>query len=232
MSLFTTTTIQCADCETVTDFEAAGSVNADRRPDLRAAILNNSFQVVACPSCGAAMRLEPLFNYLDMELGLWLAAYPARRIGEFMEVEGEVRALFDHSYGAGATASAQEVGAALRPRLAFGWPATREKLLLAQVGLNDTSVELLKLDLMRRLPEAPFQPGVELRLVDVGEDALTFIWLDNDTEEVLQEFEVDRALLQDIESNADAWADIRAAVTGGMFVDMQRLYLDAAEDAA
>ena len=60
MSLFTTTTIECTACETTSDFQAAGSVNADRRPDLRGEILDNVFQTVACPKCGEPLRLEPL----------------------------------------------------------------------------------------------------------------------------------------------------------------------------
>ncbi|NEK24102.1 hypothetical protein GV827_17075 [Sulfitobacter sp. JBTF-M27] len=232
MSLFTTTTIECSECQTTSDFQAAGSVNADRRPDLRDDILNNSFQSVNCPSCDAEMRLEPLFNYLDMEFGLWLAAYPPRQITDFRTLEKEVQALFDESYGAKATPSAQEVGADLRPRLTFGWPATREKLLLRKSGLDDVSIEMLKLDLLRRVPEAPLQAGIELRVVDVAPDTLTLVWIDMMTEDVSQQIEVDRALLLEIEANPEGWNPIRTDLTKGMFVDMQKLYMGVGQDAA
>ncbi|KIN70286.1 CpXC domain containing protein [Sulfitobacter noctilucae] len=232
MSLFETTTIQCPACATTSDFEAAGSVNADRRPDLRDAILDNTFQNVTCPSCGEAMRLEPVLNYLDVELGLWLAAYPPRQIGDYLALEDQVQGLFDESYGAAASEAAQTVGASLRPRLTFGWPGTCEKLLLQQHGLDDVAIELLKLDLLRRLPEAPLRPGVELRVERVSEAGFDFIWIETASEDILQRFQAKRALLSEIEANPDGWAPLRSSLTQGLFVDMQKLYLGAGRDAA
>ena len=232
MSLFSTTTITCTNCEEKTDVEAAGSVNADRRPDLREAILDNSFQTLACPSCGETLRLEPMFNYLDVGSGLWLAAYPPRQLGEFVTLTETVRGLFDESYGPEATQSAQEVGAELTARLTFGWPAAREKVLLCQEGLDDVTIEMLKMDLLRRLPDVPLRPGIELRVVGVSETALDCVWTQIDTEEVMQEFEVSRDLLAEIENNPEAWAPLRASLDKGMFVDMQKLFLDVDQDAA
>ena len=232
MSLFETTTIQCPACDTTTEFEAAGSVNADRRPDLRDAILDNSFQNVRCPSCGEAMRLEPVVNYLDVELGLWLAAYPPRQIGDYLALEDQVKGLFDESYGVAASDAAQTVGAGLLPRLTFGWPGTREKLLLRQHKLDDVAIELLKLDLLRRLPEAPLRPGVELRVAGVSDDGFDFVWIETASEDVLQRFKASMALLDEIEGNPDGWAPLRASLTKGMFVDMQKLYLGEGRDAA
>jgi hypothetical protein len=232
MSLFTTTMIDCSDCQAVFDFQAAGSVNADRRPELRDAILDSSFQTVVCPSCGASTRLEPLFNYLDVASALWLAAYPPGAMGNLVAIETEVKALFDESYGTNATPAAQGVGDILNARLTFGWPATREKVLLRQNDLEDVSIEMLKLDLLRRLPEAPLRPGVELRVMDVSQEMLSFVWTVADTEEILQEFEASRQLLQEIEANAEGWAAVRTDLTAGMFVDIQKLYLDLGQDAA
>lgn len=232
MSLFQMTSIQCPVCDTLTDFDAAGSVNADRRPDLRDQIAENTFQTVTCPSCGEAMRLEPMFNYLDVSLGLWIGAYPPRQLGEYGSLEDQVKVLFAQSYGPDAAESAQEVGALLHARLTFSWPAIREKLLLRQSELDDVAIEMLKLDLLRRLPDAPLRPGVELRVIEVTEDTLGFVWVESDSEEVLQNFECSRALLSSIESNAEGWAPLRASLSEGMFVDMQKLYLDAGEDAA
>ncbi len=232
MSLFETTSVTCPTCATTTDFQAAGSVNADRRPDLREEILNNSFQAVSCPSCGQALRLEPVVNYLDVENGLWLAAYPPREIGEYLALEDRVQTLFDESYGPDASDAAQGVGALLRPRLTFGWPGTREKVLLQMHGLDDVTVEMMKLDLLRRLPQAPLRPGVELRVTEVKDDALSLVWIETASETVLQFFEVKRALLDSITADPQGWHDIRASLTGGLFVDMQKLYLGAGRDAA
>jgi endogenous inhibitor of DNA gyrase (YacG/DUF329 family) len=232
MSLFKTISITCPACDTPSEFEAVGSVNADRRPDLRAQILDNSFQTLDCPNCGAATRLVPDFNYLDMELGLWIAAKGPQALEDYLAQEDAAAALFDQSYGPQATAAAQEVGSDLTPRLTFGWPALREKILLRQAGLEDVVIELLKLDLLRRLPEAPFGPGIELRCVAVAEESLEFLWLEAASEADLGGFAADRALLREVEENPEGWAALRASLTDGLFVDMQKLYIGEGRHAA
>src|ERR1700759_2618037 len=64
MSLFSTTQLQCPKCQQMTSREGVGSLNADRRPDLRQQILDGTFQIVECSHCGHTFRLEPDFNYV------------------------------------------------------------------------------------------------------------------------------------------------------------------------
>lgn len=232
MSLFSQMNVQCPNCNATQNIAGVGSVNADRRPDLRAAILDDTFQIVTCDACGHAFRLEPLFNYLEVNKGLWIAAMPGREMPEFLDVEDQTTATFDVSYGVKAPAAAAEIGRDLRPRLTFGWPAVREKLVIDGLGLDDVIVEMLKLDLMRRLPEVPLAPGTELRLTGGGEDSLNFAWIETVSEDVTQSFTVDRALYDEIAGNAAGWAKIRARLTDGPFVDMQKLYMGEGRGAA
>lgn len=225
MSLFKDMTIACPKCEAVNRIKAVDSVNADRRPDLRDDILAGTFQVFPCESCEEPIRLEPQFNYLDVSAGLWIAAYPGRMMPEFLEIEDSVNDVFRNSYGADAMDSAQAVGVTLQKRLTFGWPAVREKLMLRAAGIPDAEAEMLKLDLMRRLPQAPLAPGIELRIVDQGEDGLVLNWVETVSETVVQEFLAVPALLDEIRANPDGWAPIRAVLEDGPFVDMQKLYM-------
>jgi len=225
MSLFHPMNLTCPNCEATITFEAVGSVNADRRPDFREAILDDSFQNVTCKRCTQSFRLQPEFNYLDVGNGLWLSSMPAEKLLDYLEIEDATVKLFDASYGANAPKAAQDVGNDLAVRLTFGWPAVREKLLARVNGLDDVVLELAKLDILRRVPEAPLSVGVELRLVHVEEDTLVFIWVRTDTEETLQELAVARALYDSIADNPDGWAAVRAQITNGPFVDMQKLYL-------
>ena len=224
MSLFRPTVIACPSCGADIPFEDCDSVNADRRPDLRAAILDGSFQTVPCPGCGETVRMEPQFNYLEVGAGLWIAVFPARMLPEFLEIEDTVSELFDRTYGRGALPSAQEIGAGLDLRLVFGWPALVEKLVLRAAGLDDEAVELLKLDLMRRLPSAELGAGRELRVAAVQEDALVFDWVLSESEAPVDGFAVDRALYDAIADAPKAWAPIRAKLTDGPFVDMRKLF--------
>ena len=232
MSLFRTVNVKCPQCENVMRIAAVGSVNADRRPDLREAILENNFQDHVCEHCQTVSRLQPEFNYLHAGNRLWIAALPARLFPHYLTHEDEALALFEQTYGAKAPAAAQAVGRNLDIRVTFGWPAVREKLLLRDSGLDDVVVEMMKLDLLRKLPSAPLAPGVELRVVAVMERDLLFGWLRTDTEEVLEEFTTPRGWYNLIADEQDPWLPVRAQIENGPFVDMQKVYMGPGREAA
>lgn len=242
MSLFVEMNLTCPECAEVFSFDAVGSVNADRRPDLRDEILEDVFQTATCSACDHSFRLEPDFNYLDVGQGQWIAALPARALRDHLEIAAEKQAVFDLSYGAQAPAAAQAVGQDLARRLVFGWPALREKLVLADLGFDDVLWEVAKLDLLRSLPEAPLAEGVELRLLgltggaagnddreDDGDPAaealLDLVWVRAESEEVLNRFQVSRDLYDGIADNPEPWVPVRAMLAAGVFVDMQKLFM-------
>lgn len=223
MSLFRPMNVQCPKCDAIVNMSAVGSVNADRRADLRAAILADTFQDTTCEACGNVCRLPPEFNYLDVGRGQWLASLSADRLPDFLEAEDEAQAAFDASYGKNASPAAREIGEGLAARVTFGWPALREKLLIREQGLDDVVVEMVKLELFRRLPDASLSPGVELRLLDGAGDLLVFGWVESDFEEVRQELRVRRDLYDTIAADAEGWKGVRARLTDGPFVDIQKL---------
>lgn len=225
MSLFRPVTLACPNCDASITVEAVGSINADRRPDYRDAILADNFQDMTCEHCGTEFRLQPTFNYLDAGRGQWIAAMPGSRMPDYLTAEEEVNALFAVSYGNKAPQAAQAVGENLSVRLTFGWPAVREKLLLRENDLDDAVVELMKLDILRNVDKAPLQPGVELRIVGVTPTAFSATWLRTDTEEPLSALTVSREMYEMIVEHAEAWAPTRARLETGPFVDMQKLYM-------
>ena len=232
MSLFRSTAIACPSCGADIAFDECDSVNADRRPDLREAILDGTFQTVPCPDCGEIVRMEPQFNYLEVGAGLWIAVFPGRMMPDYIEVEDAITEVFETSYGSRALPSAREIGEGLDVRLVFGWPALVEKLVLRAAGLDDTTVELLKLDLMRRLPQADMGPGRELRVTSVEGDALNFAWILTEQEVPMDGFAADRTLYDVIDEAPEAWAPIRAQLADGPFVDMQKLFMGEGRAAA
>lgn len=232
MSLFRATTITCPSCGTSMPIDESDSVNGDRRPDLRQEIIDGSFQVFACPSCDQPVRMQPQFNYLETGANLWVAAFPGPMMPDYIAIEDKVSAIFDKAYGEQAMASAREIGKTLDLRLTFGWPALREKLVLREAGLDDVVVEMMKLDLLRRLPEAKMGPGIELRVVGVTGDGLQCVWLQTESEAVMQAFAANRALYESVANNPEGWAPIRADLTNGPFVDIQKLYIGEGRAAA
>lgn len=225
MSLFRPRNLVCPNCESAITMEAVGSVNADRRPDYRDAILASDFQDTTCPNCNETFRLQPEFNYLDAARGQWIASLPADRMPQYLAAEDDATALFATSYGERAPKAAQDVGKNLDVRVTFGWPAVREKLLIRQHDLDDVMIELTKLDVLRRVPSAPLKPGTELRLTAVTDDMLVMVWIDTASEGVIEELLVPRALYDAIARDEESWAPTRAKLTDGPFVDMQKLYM-------
>jgi hypothetical protein len=231
VSLFEAVTVNCPSCAAPLEFNAVFSLNADRRPDLRAAVLNGSFQRQPCPQCNTEFRLDPEMTYVDVGRGQWIAAFPVAKLGQWKELEEQVRATFAKAYGEKASAAAREIGAGLKPRLVFGWAGLREKLVAAEAGLDDVILELTKAALVRGLDNAPVGPGTELRLAGVEGDSLTMAWLNSATEEVKEILRVPRSLYDEIAADTTAWSALYASLTAGPFVDVNRFLLPEASAA-
>lgn len=227
MSLFRTTEIVCPVCATKIDFELVDSVNVDRRPDLREAILGGTFQQIDCPSCKSVFRLDPEFNYLDVGRGQWIAAQSVVGVADWKAHEDAARDLFALAYGDRAEDLAREVGAMLKPRLVFGWPALREKLLIGANALDDIAIEACKATAMRNTADLPFSGDADLRLVDVKDDKLVFAWVnpaDNTTGEMIA---VPRTLHDEIVADEDGdWYAFKADFDGALYVDLNRMLVE------
>ncbi len=223
MSLFDTKTLPCPSCGEPVTFPVVFSVNADRRPDLRDAIVDGSFQREACGSCGESFRMAPEFTYLDFEGGLWLAVFPLVKLLDWHTSEAAVADTYDRAFGARASKTARILGADLRPRLVFGWAALREKIVAAHAGIDDTILELVKLALLRSRSESSLSNAHDLRLGAVDGDHLVMAWVHGQTEAIEELLKVPRGIIDDIAENADAWAALRAEVSDGLFVDIKRM---------
>jgi hypothetical protein len=223
MSLFVYARSTCGQCGTVAERDLAASVNADRRPDFRQDIIDGTFQAVSCTECGAAMRLPAHLSYLDVGRGQWILTEEITRLPEWRTSEAEANAIFDQSYGDGAPPIAHEIGEELTPRLVFGWPALREKLICRQLGLDDVTLELLKIAMLRTIPDPPYADAHELRLTGGEDDVLRFSWVEAESEERLASVDIDRGVYDDIANDPGAWSALRADLAGNFFVDLKRL---------
>ncbi len=225
MSMFETRTITCPACGTARQADLYHSVNADRRPDLRAEILDGSFQRVTCGNCHATFRADPEFNYLDIGRGQWIAAHPQDALADCETLAAADQASFERAYGPAASAGARAIGEGLAMRVVFGWHALREKLVAADAGLDDVELELLKLALLRTRDDAPLSDTVELRFAERVPEGLVLAWVDSATGTATEQWLVPRKAYDDIAANEADWAALRAEMRQGAFVDMQRLML-------
>jgi len=205
--------------------DAADSVNADRRPDLREDVLNRRFQIQTCKHCDESFRLDPQLNYLDVGRNQWISVQPYDQMREWVDLEVAAENVFEEAYGNRAPDAAKEIGSGITPRLTFGWAAMREKIVLNAAELDDVTVELMKIAMIRGLGDVPLNPGVECRLVGETEDGeLVLSWIDAQTEATVEEMRVPRSLYDEIAGDDD-WNALRSSLKTGPFVDLQKLYM-------
>ncbi|HLY56729.1 MAG TPA: CpXC domain-containing protein [Stellaceae bacterium] len=226
MSLFVTQDIPCPACGKPVEFNVNFSVNADRRPDFRTAILNGSFQVEECEHCETEFRLEPEMTYLDMGRHQWILVRPASKRHEWPALEEDAQSTFDLAYGEEAPPAARAIGTDLAPRVTFGWAALREKVICAEEGLDDATLEILKILLMRTMLETPLRADTEFRLGGIEDGNLNLAWIRFDDEVVVETMSVPRGLYDDIAAAPQAWQALREELTAGTYVDVTRLLVD------
>jgi hypothetical protein len=198
MSLFHTADLARPSCGAASAQTIAHSVAANRRPDLRAAILDGTFQVLTCRACGISFRLAPPLIYMDVAQGSWILTCPGTDRPLWDALEAEALDIFNDSFGTAPPAT-QALGARFVVRMTFGWSGLRETLLCQDYGIDGTVLELMKLALLRTTDAAYLQETAALRLVGrKGDGTLLLAGLDDETEGADEALEVPAALLNGI----------------------------------
>ncbi len=226
MSVFVTMQASCPVCAAAWEIEVVGSVNADRAPELREAVLDGSFQAQVCESCGMAFRLPPRFTYVDFGRRQWFVAHPTGESIRWPEHEAMAQEMFETTFANNAPRAVQEMAAGVRRRIVYGWPALREKLLCQDHGLDDVTMELFKAAMLQHVPSAPVSDETELRFDGMDDGKLSLSWFMAGTEQRLGRVGVPPAAFSAFEREP-GWDDLRAQFAGAAFVDMERLMVRA-----
>jgi hypothetical protein len=226
MSLFHTATIACPKCGAAAEYSISNSIAAARRPDLREAIVDGSFQRQTCAACAATFRINPVITYMDTGRHSWILVRPGVDRPLWDSFEAGALDIFNDSFGLEAPAAARAFGEQLRVRVTFGWSGLREKLLCEDYGIRDVTLELTKLALIGTSEAANLSESASLRLIDRTEDGtLLLAWLSDETEKGDEVIEVPRAVLDRIDADA-AWDAARQELSGGPFVDVTKLLIE------
>ncbi|MCB9745030.1 MAG: hypothetical protein H6741_08275 [Alphaproteobacteria bacterium] len=222
MSISETNLVDCPNCEHPALMKSYASVNADRHSALRDEILEGRLLSETCTECGTTFRANPEFTYFDRGLGIWLNARPRGERAAWEDGEMNTQLTHLRIFGEGAPPAVVRIGAKLRARLTFGWPALVEKLLCSQHGLDDVTLELAKIAVVSGATDAIFVEDGELRVVAIDDEALTCAWLAGEPLEALSEVRIPRSLLAEIEAEPEPWSELRELVSSGFYVDMER----------
>lgn len=220
MSVFRDCELICPRCARAWVAPLAVSVNGDRSPDVRRAILEGRFQVMTCPSCGGEMVADGPLLYIEFEARRFIGCQPRGWLPAWRELEHEAADTWRRTFVEHAPAAVRATSTGFVVRTVFGLPALREKLLCFDAGLDDRLVEALKLDLMRT-PGAglTLDPRARLILVAVEDDRLMFEVGGRPGEQLA----VPRGRYGAIVEGRRGYADLIARLTAGPFVDVARL---------
>ena len=147
MSVFQTQTMQLPGVRHAVPFKLAFSVNADRRPDLRDAIVAGTFQRQPCPSCGSRIPGRPQIHLHGLRHGLYIGVWPVAKRGQWQAWAARRAETFEEGLGKRRSPEARQARrGSSRPRAVFGWPALAEKIIARQAGIDDRTLELAKVD--------------------------------------------------------------------------------------
>lgn len=173
MSTFFQADVACPHCGEVASRSVASSINAQRSPRYRQEILERTFQRPTCGACKQHFVIDEPFIYLDLGRDQLIAVYPAGAIDEWAELEREVVATHAKGFGPEeAPHVAQALGAKLVLRTVFGLEALREKLVCAEHGIDDATLEAIKL---RFFAEGRVPYESRPRLSEVVDDKLVLV---------------------------------------------------------
>jgi hypothetical protein len=228
MSTLFTAGFRC-ECGAVVDVRVADSLNANRMPDARHAVLDRTLFQQAC-ECGRTVTALHPFLYADFERALWVQTLTEDQRPDHRNHEAEVvaayREAFDPATGPRFIAS---LGALVTPRVAYGYEELREKVVAADAGLDDALVEAVKLELFATQPEL-LGSGVMLLTLDSADDLSlqfrAYHFAPGRAGEILGEVAVARALYAALAERKDAVRASYPALFDGVYVNVQRYRFD------
>jgi hypothetical protein len=224
VSFINPATAACPTCGAEAQVQYPTSINADRRPDLRSAILDGSLSCQPCRACGERLTFEPQLTYLDVGRRQWILAESSDARTDWDALEQQADEVYAAAFGSGAPDAARSIGATLVPRLVFGWPALIEKLLCQEYGLDDVALEALKLAAIAHGTVPNVYTGLDLRLTGRDDDTLVLHWVNPASGTPFERLGIPWEAYV-LVKGGDGWAPVAARLAGRMFVDLGRVLL-------
>lgn len=142
--------IVCPKCGAEGSFTVWESVNIDINPEQKDRIFNEDIFIWICPECGAKVFVPMSFLYHDMTHKLMI----------FFDFNDEADSCEESDFGLLDRLS--DLGG-YRYRTVHGLMDLKEKIILADYGLSDVAVELMKYCIKHLMFAERFEDGDEIR---------------------------------------------------------------------
>ena len=190
-------------------------MNVARSTRPRERILARTFQRYVCESCGQHAVIDDAFTYVDFPRKQLYAQFPRAWQPRWRMLEPEVIALHHRNLvDEGLPIVAREIGVGVVAREVFGLEALREKIVVVDAGLDDATLEALKLELYRDGLPLPSSVDESLRLDAVTPTHLVLV-------RPSLTLDVPRARYDEVAGAPHA--ALRDELTSGPYVDVARL---------
>jgi hypothetical protein len=170
VSTFRIQSIQCR-CGFTFEDEVFDSLHVSRRPDIRERILAGTFHGFSCSQCGKRVTVETRLAYTDFPRKQWFTVFPRIDIRHRDELVDFARRSFQATMVERAAEIARAWAPEMTQRAIFGLASLREKLILFDAGLDDRTIECLKLQMYRNTGLV-LHPDTYLHVTAVEEDTI------------------------------------------------------------
>lgn len=162
--------MRCERCQAPHRIVLAHSVNAERHPHLRTAILERRLHTFRCDSCGALTLVDKELLYIDLLRREFYGVSPVVALADARAASERVAEAFDLALGARASAAARDMAGGMVLRACFGLEELREKIVCRENGIFDLALEVLKAQLLANHDGARELGVWTLRLDEVCRD--------------------------------------------------------------
>ena len=149
MSITETFLIDC-ECGARVEALACLSLNPERHPHLRDALLDRSLHQYVCAACGVTLSIDKKLAYVDLPRHQFYSVATERDRGAERALIEDAIAAWQLALGEHAPVAAQAMFEThkFQLRLCFGLEELREKVVAREEGLDDLAIEILKTELM------------------------------------------------------------------------------------
>ena len=226
MSTFLDQTISCGACGQLWTRRVATFI--DDSADLtsaRESLLHGTFQRFECPACGRHKHVVRPLRWCDRDARLWIALLPDEAETQWPRWERDVPTMAQWDISRGEYGSSD--GDRWRLRLVFGLPALTEKLLCAQLGVDDAVLEMLKLNLLDAHPALQREANQRLRLTGAKSGLLQFAG--RDARQRWQGVTAPIERLEAVSRSPSLRTLIEDNIAAGPYVDLGRLLVPLPE---
>ena len=163
MSTYKKVNFPCLSCHANLERSILKAMHITRLPEIRASILDASFQKFTCEHCHSINQLEAPTIYTDFTNHHYIAV-ELPQIANISTLCLKHKKVFDQNFILGPNV-AQKLGSSLKTRVVFGLRGLREKLLIWDHAYDDRLIEIGKKIILEE--SGFFSHEFELRILNV-----------------------------------------------------------------